>query len=86
LRQEWFREEASHAAVIPRRARASATFRPATAAGRRAWDDLQRAARPRACAGARGTSATRGAPRPAPRRERAGSVRAAPQPCVWEGT
>jgi len=85
LRQEWFREEASHAAAIPRTAGASATFRPATAAGRRAWDNLQRAARPPACAGARGTSAIRGGLRQPPRRERAGSVDPSPQPCLWHG-
>jgi hypothetical protein len=83
LRQEWFREAAPPAAVLPRAARASATFRPATAAGRRAWEQVERASRPAACSGARGVRALRDPSHVLRRRERPGTPPVPEQPCLW---
>src|SRR3954454_17023575 len=73
LRQEWFREAASPDAVLPRTARASATFRPATAAGGRARAAGEAVGRPAPCRGARGALAVRDAVVPVRRRERPGA-------------
>jgi hypothetical protein len=85
LRREWFREAVSREAAIPHVARASATFRPATAAGRRAVEQAlaaERTARPATCSGARGARSLLSVRSPRAR-ERAGAPPPAAQACLW---